>query len=115
MSANILNYNNTKSPLLQVDKDGYGFELSRTQDPRYKDLGKVIFQLKVDHQDQDISVKFLKMIDIQLDNILSISTMDGEDEELLIIWGTNPRDQYIKDMNKCILGAWNFLTSFDCF
>jgi hypothetical protein len=85
----------------------------KTNNPNYQTLGKVIYELHANHQDSDISERFIEMIELQLNGVLSMKTTDGDHGELLIIWRTEPTEAYLRDLKRCITGAWQYLTAFE--
>lgn len=92
----------------QAIKNEYWIAVDKTYSPQDK-----CFDLTATHQDHDQVEKFYELIEWRLHQIYSIKVIDGDDDNLLIIWSSVPTVNQRLQMETAIALTWKLVTMFD--
>ena len=89
----------------KVSKDKHFLNDHRTANKHYV--------LEAVHADSDVVEKFFELIEWRLHGIYGMTTMDGDNDDILITWCIKPRIFQIQEMVKAIKMIWELVTMFD--
>lgn len=99
-------------PVNQVDAgtatNGYTLALDNSHQP-YD-----CFNLTAIHSDNEVINEFYELVETRLRGVFGIEPMDGDDDNLLLVWRCSTAAQWkVDDMKKCIKLAWELITMFE--
>ena len=114
-SPNFKGFEITKTNATALSYEGqneYRLSIDKNYQNDYR-AAKKHYVLEAVHADSDVVEKFFELVEWRLHGVYGMTTMDGDNDDILITWSIKPSVSQIQEMLKAIQMTWELVTMFE--